>query len=514
MKRIRNIGFYSAMIILSLPLAVINGQTDTLCFNDTILYTLSSPGSSVYNWNVQGGLIIGSSENKDSVTVVWNISEGLHTVEVTKLSDTYCTSEPKVLKVFVYKPTVDLGMDVAICEGSSEIIKVDNGYDEYLWNNQPGTNEFTVSSGGVVSLQVKDKYGCWAQDNITVIENVNPAPDFTMIVDTVNRSVSLTNLSDSLWQYHWDFGDGAQSDEYNPGSHSYSGSGKYDISLTEYTNGCSGVLVKEVNFTDNLVSAFESLYKGCAPATVTFVNHSTGADAYLWDFGNGDTSVDENPVTTYEKPGIYEVSLTASKDKTEEISKSIITVNKGPEANFDFSPAGAEISEEINFFNQSSNAVRYVWNFGDGEFSDLYEPVHSYSSTGNYDVSLKVWSETGCSDSLVVKDAITVANNCRLIFPNGFVANKNGPTGGYYNPAQTDDNNEIFHPVYRDIDEYELKIYNRWGILIFVSRDINIGWDGYYKGKLAPQDTYLYTVKAKCLSGKEISTTGGITLIY
>jgi hypothetical protein len=50
--------------------------------------------------------------------------------------------------------------------------------------------------------------------------------------------------------------------------------------------------------------------------------------------------------------------------------------------------------------------------------------------------------------------------------------------------------------------------------MVFKSRDIDIGWDGYYKGKLAPQDTYLYIVKSKCISGKEISTTGSITLIY
>jgi gliding motility-associated-like protein len=348
------------MIILSLHLAVLHGQTDTICFNDTILYEVPASVNSGYTWNISGGTIIYSSENMDSVIVVWNESEGLHSVEVTKQSDTYCTGDPEILEVFVYKPSINLGQDLKICKGNTEKIVIDTGYDKYLWNNEPGTNEFIASSGGIVTLEVKDKYGCWSKDNITVTEDKNPAPvaDFTI-----------------------------------------------------------------------------------------------------------------NPIDA----GIY---------------------------------------EELFFYNNSSNATKYLWNFGDGESSELYQPNHSYSTTGNYDVSLWVWSESGCSDSLIVPNAVAITDDCRMIFPNGFMPDKNGPSGGYYNPVQREDNNTIFHPLHRNVDKYELKIYNRWGELIFISRDINIGWDGYYKGKLAPQDTYLYTVRSKCISGKIISTTGSVTLIY
>jgi gliding motility-associated-like protein len=513
MKRIRNIWFNSVMIILSLHLSVLKGQTDTICFNDTILYEVTASKNSKYYWNVSGGTIIYTSEIMDSVIVVWN-EEGLHFVEVTKQSDNYCTSEPEEQEVFVYKPSIDLGQDIKICEGSSEIIVFDPCYEEYWWNNKPGTNEFIVNSNGVVTLEVKDKYGCWSKDNVTVIESKNPIPDFMVHIDSVNRSVSLLNLTDSLWLYHWDFGNGSYSDEYNPGSHSYSDFGTYEISLTAQTNGCSGIILKEVSFPEPLISDFEAVYKGCAPSEVTFINHSTGADTYFWDFGNGESSVYENPKTVYENPGIYEVSLYAKNNKALEISKSIIIVNQTPTANFDFSLAEPASFEEIYFFNRSSNATKYLWDFGDGEFSELYEPTHSYSSIGEYDIILWAWSENGCSDSLLVRNAITVTQDCQIIFPNGFIPDKYGPSGGYYNPSKKEENNKIFHPLHKNINEYELRIYNRWGEMVFKSRDIDIGWDGYYKGKLAPQDTYLYIVKSKCISGKEISTTGSITLIY
>ena len=170
--------------------------------------------------------------------------------------------------------------------------------------------------------------------------------------------------------------------------------------------------------------------------------------------------------------------------------------------------------EEIYFYNRSSNAVRYLWDFGDGGSSETFEPTHVYASTGIYDVLLFVWSEAGCSDSVRVNGAVTITQDCRIRFPSGFIPDKNGPSGGYYDPAQQPDYNTIFHPIYENVDGYELRIYNRWGELVFVSTDITVGWDGYYKGRLAPQDTYIYEAKSKCASGEEIKSIGSVTLIY
>ena len=514
MKRIRNIGFYSVMMIVSLHWAVLKGQTDTLCFNDTILYNIPGSVSSEYDWIVSGGSIIYSSPRKDSVIVVWNESPGLHSLEVTEQSENSCMSEPEILELFVYRPTIDLGGDMELCEGSSEILLIDPGYEEYLWNNQSGTNEFVVNTGGLITLEVKDKYGCWATDSITVTEKETPVPEFTFITDTINRSVMIFNASDPAWQYYWDFGDGTGSGEYNPGIHTYSDPGTYVITLTASADGCSGTISTEVTFTESLTSDFIAVFEGCAPVEVTFINLSTGADSYYWDFGNGNYSGEENPQTIYSDPGNYEVMLHAMKGSGEVISVKTITIHEAPIAGFTVSPSEAKTYETINFINLSSNAVRYLWDFGDEESSELYEPTHSYSSEGVYDIILWVWSETGCYDSLMVNNALTITQECRILFPTGFIPNKNGPSGGYYNPAQVTDNNEIFHPIYEDIVEFEIRIYNRWGELIFMSKDIDVGWDGYYKGKLAPQDTYIYEARSKCSSGREMSTVGSVSLIY
>jgi gliding motility-associated-like protein len=514
MKRIANIWFSSVVIMLSLHAAVLTGQTDTICFNDTILYNLPNHDNSEYNWIISGGTIIYASTHKDSVIVVWNESTGLYSVEVTRITENSCTSEPEKLYVFVNKLLLDLGSDITICEGSNEVLTVEPDFAEYFWNDQPGTNEFIVSTAGTVSLEVKDKHGCRAADSINVIVNEHPEPDFIANVDTIDRLVTLINLSDSTWQYHWDFGDGTFSDDYNPGVHSYSGYGTYEITLTATTDDCSGTTSHVVHLVDPVKADFRAVYEGCAPVEVTFINLSTGADNYYWDFGNGNSSTDENPTTLYNQPGIYQVTLYARKDTILRISKSDLAINESPVADFEANPTEAHRYNEIRFINNSSGAINYFWNFGDGDSSDLFEPAHSYSSAGKYDVTLLIWSANGCNDSLTVTNAISIIQDCRILFPSGFIPNKNGPGGGYYNPAQKTDNNEIFHPIYEDINAYELKIYNRWGEVVFISRDIDYGWDGYYNGKLAPQDTYLYEAKSKCPTGEELTTTGSVTLIY
>jgi len=327
MKCIKNIWFNSVTILILLHCTVLNAQTDTICFNDTILYEISGPKSSEYNWNISGGSIIYSSTNKDSVVVVWNESTGLHSVEAITFTDNYCKSEPERFEVFVYKPTVDLGENRAICEGSNELLLMETEYEEYFWNDQPGTNEFVVNTEGIIKLEVKDKYGCWAGDSISVVENNKPEPKFDVNIDALNQSVSLFNLSDITMQYYWDFGDGAYSDEYNPGIHTYSVPGTYEISLSASANGCSGSISKDVSINGSLLADFIAVFEGCAPVEITFVNMSTGADTYYWDLGNGNSSTDEAPVKLYSEPGIYEVLLYAKKDTVTSISKKSFFVN-------------------------------------------------------------------------------------------------------------------------------------------------------------------------------------------
>ena len=96
--------------------------------------------------------------------------------------------------------------------------------------------------------------------------------------------------------------------------------------------------------------------------------------------------------------------------------------------------------------------------------------------------------------------------------PNAFTPNPNGTSGdGIYDPASHD--NDIFHPNISGLQTYELDIFDRWGELIFVSKDIRVGWDGYYKGKLCEQSVYVWKIIGTTIDGKNINKAGDLTLL-
>jgi gliding motility-associated-like protein len=74
-------------------------------------------------------------------------------------------------------------------------------------------------------------------------------------------------------------------------------------------------------------------------------------------------------------------------------------------------------------------------------------------------------------------------------------------------------NNDVFFPIYKGVDDFEMQIFNRWGELIFESKDVRQGWDGYYRGKLCQQDVYVWRVRVTFMDGGELTDMGDVTLL-
>lgn len=251
---------------------------------------------------------------------------------------------------------------------------------------------------------------------------------------------------------------------------------------------------------------------GCGSLTVLFENRSQHANTYMWYFGDGGTSNEENPIYIYDRSGEYTVTLKAIGEGGESmVTKDTIRVYDLPEAVFEFKPENAVLPDDpVTFYNYSQNAVQYLWDFGDNRSSVEAEPVHYYSKAGEYNVKLNVWSREGCTDSVIIFDAFA-DDGCQIVFPNAFTPNPNGPGSGYYSPGSTD--NDVFFPICRGVVEYRLRIFNRFGKLIFESTDVSIGWDGYINGKLAKQDVYIWKVRGRFRNGKSFVRFGNVTLL-
>ncbi len=256
-----------------------------------------------------------------------------------------------------------------------------------------------------------------------------------------------------------------------------------------------------------------SAYKGCSPLRVCFTVADDEGDSYRWSFGDGGYSSDREPEWLFDEEGEYEVTLKVFKeDEVIASFSSTITVYPKPVARFEIMPAEATIpDDEVTFLNYSTGALAYSWSFGDGTGSELFEPAHVYERYGSYDVTLVALSEFGCADSLTLSNAFSTSSYY-IEFPNAFIPNPSGESGGYYTdtPSEAD---KVFHPVYNGVSSYQLRIYNRQGVMLFESNDIYIGWDGYYRSHICDPGVYIWKVRGSFLNGEPFTRMGDVTLI-
>lgn len=166
--------------------------------------------------------------------------------------------------------------------------------------------------------------------------------------------------------------------------------GTFNVTLT--VNGNSSI-TKQVTVNPLPVANFTFTVSGL---TVTFTNTSTNATGYIWDFGDGVSSFDVNPVHTYADAGNYVVTLTATNDCSSSVKTK--NVNTAPTADFSASPTTGCATLFVNFTNESSsNATSYQWQFpgGNPSSSSLTNPIVFYNTAGTYTVTLTAFNASG-----------------------------------------------------------------------------------------------------------------------
>ena len=359
-----------------------------------------------------------------------------------------------------------------------------------------------------VRLIVSNKYGCKV-DTIDKILTTFPKPKaYFSIADSLSCNgkleVQTKNLSERAISYQWDFGDGSPVVTGASPSHIYGKPGTYYLRLTASDGQCGDVFKRTIRISSLPQAAFTSdVQKGCGLIGVTFENLSINASCYLWDFGDGTFSTEENPVHRYTSDrSIYNVKLTAYGEfgcYDETVQTQYIKVSQPPIANFEILPHDIiKIPDfTFSFGNTSEGKVnRYEWEFGDGSISSEESPSHTYREPGEYKVSLIVTTEAGCSDTLT-KVARIEGVPGYLYVPSGF------------EPANMKQDLKTFLPKGSGIATYSLKVFNKWGQLIWQTDELDDqgtpteGWDGNIGGSPAPQGVYQWQIEARFIEGSE-----------
>lgn len=238
-----------------------------------------------------------------------------------------------------------------------------------------------------------------------------------------------------------------------------------------------------------------------------------GYDLSKYDYklsGNGKIFLNEE-LKAINQSGNYQIQVKpkALSCYSGPVSVEVFIQEKALEANFDFAVEGTGIKDDsgggifpddvIQFENLSdTRAVKWGWDFGDGQTSSEQNPKHVFGKKGIFQIKLIVTDKYGCQSSFHKELAIT--KSYRLMIPTGFT-----PTGT---------ENKTFLPKFKGLVSFQLFIFNAWGDLIFSTDDLNTeGWDGFLNGKIQDAGVYFFRVKGIATDGENMEESGKFRLI-
>lgn len=380
-----------------------------------------------------------------------------------------------------------------------------------------------------VKLDAWSEFNCADADTqqITVwatpIANIAIEPPLQVFPNATFKIYNQSSPAADSWSYSWDFDDNQFSNQKNPGTHTYLRWGpkedgfKYHVTMKVESPHCQDADTSVIYLlpTEPLALFSSDIDSACSPLIVHFINSSMYADSYFWEFGDGTTSTEREPIHKFTEPGYYTVKLTVKGDGGERFYYKIFRVYENPKADFAVYPQRVMLPDaKVHVYNLSKNFTRCRWDLGDGTQTLERDPVHVYEDLGEFKISLWAYMDYEndvCVDSVSKFPAVWVEGVGYVRFPNAFKPNPAGPNGGAYDAI--DYKNEVFHPYHFGVVEYKLMIFSRWGEQLFTSTDINIGWDGYVNGKLAQQGVYMWRAIGKFTNGKHFDMKGNVTLL-
>ena len=316
----------STPVVLALSADTVICQGSEIALTATHSFTTTPAGSPVtYRWLPQAS-VIGS--NTLPTVLVSPASTTLYTVEASIAGD--CPTTDQVLVTVA--PAVRAGITAdttRICQGGTTQLYGSGGLGNatFTWSPAAGLSDASArnplaspDTTTTYTLLVREGL-CEDTQSITVVVNKTPVAAYfaSQATGCAGLEVSFLENSPHAVAYRWDFGDGSPvSNEANP-SYIYTEAGTYPVTLTVAgEGGCeSSISSITVITTDGAFASFSAdpgpgSRQPLPEALVRFTSLASGAQNWFWDFGDGKTSAEANPVHTYSQPGDYEVTLTVT----------------------------------------------------------------------------------------------------------------------------------------------------------------------------------------------------------
>lgn len=478
------------------PLPVVNAGIDfTTCPNMPI--TLNAAGALTYVW---------SNNVIDGQPYIPTVS---NTYTVTGTDANGCVNTDQIFIQVFPVPVMDPGADQEACVGTTITLSA-SGVNAYQWTGGVMNGIGFVPPVGVHTYYVTGTDGnlCQLNDSVKVTIHAIPVVNAGLDRDICELSPAILTAQGAN-TYVWN--NGVQNGvPFYPST-----SNVYAVTGTDI-HGCSSTDTVVVNVEPKVDVSFQvSDTFACAPFLVNFVNTTQSSNIIVgtvWNFGDGNSSLQNGPVSnTYNSHGCFDISLSLTTQLGCVWTATYFdTLCVYPTPIAAFQPSPATLTENIPYsvmMNSSIGGSTYIWNYGDGSASVVAEkPGHTFPTdmVGYYDIMLIAISDKGCIDTAYNK--VYIKEELLYFIPNTFT-------------PDNDNYNQIFTPVFvSGFDPYDfvMKIYNRWGELIFETHDAEMGWNGTYGNVEGTVPAGVYTWKIEYsnrTNGNREWATGHVNLL-
>ncbi|WP_046744103.1 T9SS C-terminal target domain-containing protein [Kordia zhangzhouensis] len=502
-----------------------NGCTDTLSVIITqpneIVISYTATEIECYGDDDASITITNISGGSNPYTIEWsnfgqgmsqtNLGPGDYTITVTDANNcaaavTVTIAEPPI---FAIDPVVQQISCNAANDGSISL-NFQGGQDpiDFEWADDPNAGTERNNLGpGTYTITIVDGTPCTISETFVIVEpaELTLSANITNALDCDDASSGAINLliSGGTPPFTTTWSNGAVTEDLDNIT-----AGDYFVTVVD-ANGCEATdtytiirpspIVIDVD-TETVVNC------NAYTASQTFTAQASGGVppfTYTWSSGTVTGVNDEMMSTSQNGLVILEAtdSLGCLSSYTFEVD-----IPEYSDADFTLTSTAFETFgiysqiDPIQFINTTTgDYINVSWDFGDGNFSNEENPIHSYASPGAYTVIQTVTFPEGCVYTRII--TLAIEKGYKLIMPSAFTPNEDGL-------------NDRFRPVFIGLDSMELNIYDTWGSLIYSETGDNVqGWDGKVKGEYVENGNYYYTFTAKTFFGTIVRENGPLTLI-
>lgn len=432
------------------------GKDTALCKGNILML---NPGLAGGNFLWQNGSIT------DKFTVT---TGGSYWLSYTKNS---CTVRDSIQVIYKDLPPVNLGNDTGFCAGNSFTLNAFNpSIKSYLWQNQSTSSSFTATVGGTYHVSVTGQNGCINKDTISL--SGIPLPVFYLGNDTSLCEGSTLDLINNLQGAIYTWSNGSSGNKISVNS-----SGNYWLKTD--LKGCSYADTIKVDFKPYPIVALGKDTTLCE-GTSTLLNAANPNAIYSWQDGSN------SPGYLVLQAGLFHVTV----DLNGCIKKDSISIKYTPK------PILSNISDTSLCAGQfillspvTNTTVEYLWQNGSRT------PTFQVTDSGRYSVTITNICGSAYQN-ITVKQGV-----CLLYLPTAFTPNN-------------DNLNDVFRIKYPFlVKQFKIRIYNRFGNIVFETDNMNRGWDGTYKGQPAPSGNYIWDIFMEDIEGNIDTKKGSLMLI-